>query len=105
MASSANIRDQKVLCVSMRRERPIHTRDSERQKAEGEKTHEILSQRRTLMGCNFPQQQGAQEETPALSVRLSLSTTHNTRPLAGEPGCWSTWGHATRPQDGGQRCA
>lgn len=57
------------------------------------------------MDCNFPQQQGAQEETPALSVRLSLSTTHTMWPLAGEPGCWSTWGQDTKPQDGGQRCA
>lgn len=35
-------------------------------------------------------------------MRLSLSTTHNTWPLAGEPGCWSTWGHDTRPQNGWQ---
>lgn len=35
MASSANIRDQKVLCDSMGRERPMHTRDAERQRAEG----------------------------------------------------------------------
>lgn len=37
MASSANIRDQKVLCVSMRRERPIHTRDSEAEGRGGRK--------------------------------------------------------------------
>lgn len=57
MSSSANIRAQRVLCFHEARTAYSDTHVIQRGRGQrGQKTHEMLSQRRTLMNCSFPQQ-------------------------------------------------